>query len=69
MRDGVEGFVVPIADPDAMANALARMAPDAGPRQAMGEAARRRIVDAFDLREQVAAFAGLFERLVSCRAA
>lgn len=69
VRDGVEGFVVPVADPDAMAGALAGMASDAGRRRTMGEAARQRIVEGFDLRAQIAAFAGLFERLASCEAA
>jgi glycosyltransferase involved in cell wall biosynthesis len=47
VRDGVEGFVVPPEDPDALAAALERLAHDAGLRRRMGEAARLRLLQGF----------------------
>lgn len=41
--DGVEGFLVPIRDPDAIADRLDRLAANPSLRAAMGEAARRRM--------------------------
>ncbi len=41
--DGVEGFHIPIRDPDAIADRLDRLAADPALRAAMGEAARRRM--------------------------
>jgi glycosyltransferase involved in cell wall biosynthesis len=40
VRDGIDGFVVPIRDGDAIAAALSRLAADTGLRRAMGESAR-----------------------------
>jgi glycosyltransferase involved in cell wall biosynthesis len=42
VRDGVEGFMVPIRDPDALADALQRLRDDEPARAEMGRAARRR---------------------------
>ncbi len=53
VRDGVDGFLVPPGDADALADRLARLANDPGLRRAMGEAG------AHDLRERYAV-----ERLV-----
>jgi len=47
VRDGVEGFVVPAEDPDALAKALERLARDADLRRRMGEAARLRLLQGF----------------------
>lgn len=41
--DGVEGFIVPIRDPDALADRLVRLAGDPALTAAMGRAARERI--------------------------
>lgn len=41
--DGVEGFIVPIRDPDALADRLVRMAGDPALTAAMGNAARERV--------------------------
>src|SRR6201999_4547660 len=48
VRDGVEGFIVPVCDGDAITEALARLAGDAELRRSMAEQARQR-ADAFDL--------------------
>lgn len=45
VTDGVEGFVLPLADPSAYAAALHRLAADPALRARMGEAARRRVTE------------------------
>ena len=47
VRDGVEGFVVPPEDADALADALERLARDPELRRRMGEAARLRLLHGF----------------------
>jgi glycosyltransferase involved in cell wall biosynthesis len=47
VRDGVEGLIVPPEDPEALADALERLACDAELRQRMGEAARLRLLHGF----------------------
>ena len=42
VRDGVEGFIVPIRDPDALAERMERLRANARLRQALGRAARMR---------------------------
>jgi glycosyltransferase involved in cell wall biosynthesis len=61
--DGECGHVVPVRDPAALAKALADLIGDAGRRQAMGEAARRRVVSSFSLDACVAAYEALYEEL------
>lgn len=48
IRTGVEGFLVPVRDPVALAEALLRLLDDAGLRARMGAAARRRAEEVFD---------------------
>jgi glycosyltransferase involved in cell wall biosynthesis len=47
VADGETGFVVPARDPTAFAAPLARLCSDAGLRQRLGDAARRRAQDRF----------------------
>jgi glycosyltransferase involved in cell wall biosynthesis len=47
VTDGVEGFLVPPRDPEAMARALLRLGQDASLRRRMGQAGRRRVISAF----------------------
>jgi glycosyltransferase involved in cell wall biosynthesis len=47
VRDGVEGFVVPPENADALANALEKLARDPDLRRRMGEAARLRLLHGF----------------------
>jgi colanic acid/amylovoran biosynthesis glycosyltransferase len=63
--DGVEGFVVPVREPHAMAEALARLALDAGLRRQMGRAARQRVERDFDLRQQIDRWVDLCRRVVT----
>ncbi len=61
--DGECGHVVPARDPEALAKALALLLDDAGRRQAMGDAARRRVIASFSLDACVAAYEELYEEL------
>jgi glycosyltransferase involved in cell wall biosynthesis len=47
VRDGVEGFVVPPDNADALADALEKLARDPDLRQRMGESARLRLLHGF----------------------
>ena len=64
VRDGVEGFVVPIRDADAIAGRLALLADDPVARQRMGKAARSR-AEAHDFVAYSAAFSSLIDRILS----
>jgi len=59
----VSGVIVAPADEAALADALARLAADAGLRAAMGAAGRERIERLFSLRAMVGNYHGLYERL------
>jgi starch synthase len=60
VRDGIEGFIVPIRNVDAIALRIAELADDPAKRHAMGEAARRR-AEAHDFAAYKASFARLIE--------
>ncbi len=60
VTDGVEGFVVPIRDVDAMADALEKLARDPRLRRQMGRAGRERVLQQFDLAHQQKLFAQFF---------
>jgi glycosyltransferase involved in cell wall biosynthesis len=47
VRDGTEGFIVPVEDANALADALQRLATDPDLRQRMGESARLRLLQGF----------------------
>jgi glycosyltransferase involved in cell wall biosynthesis len=61
ITDGVEGFIVPLWDPEAMSHALLKLARDPELRQRMGRAARERVVREFTGDRHVREFIRLFE--------
>lgn len=64
VEDGVTGFLVPPRDPEAMAQALLKLAGDPALRAAMGAAGRRRIMDRFTLDATVRLMRQVLEREV-----
>ena len=69
LTHGVEGFVVPLRDPAAMAEAVARLAQDPDLRARMGQAGRARIARDFTLDRHVRDFVTLLEEVRACRVA
>lgn len=63
VTDGVEGRLVPVRDPAALADAVDDVAADPDRARALGLAGRARVERAHDLRHQVGAFADLFGRV------
>jgi glycosyltransferase involved in cell wall biosynthesis len=61
VTDGVEGLLVELGDPDELAAALVRLAADPEEAAAMGRRGRRRVEADFDARNQLEAYAQLFE--------
>ncbi|MGH7410396.1 MAG: glycosyltransferase family 4 protein, partial [Candidatus Methylomirabilis sp.] len=66
VTDGVEGFVVPLRDPEAMAKALSTLASDAELRRRMGWAGRERVLKHFNLRRQIDEFVAMIDGVARC---
>ena len=62
VRDGADGFLVPVDDVRAFADAMASLARDPARRQAMGASARRRILDGFTDEHMARGIARLYRR-------
>ncbi len=60
VEDGVSGLLVPSRDAAALAAAIQRLAGDAGLRDALGRAARRRVEERFDIDRNIARYVALF---------
>lgn len=60
IRDGVDGFLVPASDLDALVKTLARFMDDAELRQRMGKSARARVAEHYDLQRSVERLARIF---------
>lgn len=65
VRDGVEGYVVPVRDIAAFTQRLGELLQDAAGRQAMGEAARARVEAEFTIERQLRVFEQLYTELIS----
>ena len=66
--DGETGFVVPPADPAALATALLRLAHDPALRRRLGEAGRERVATPFTLDQCVANYRALYDELLASSA-
>jgi len=67
VRDGLDGFVVPVRDPSGAAAAVARLARDHDLRTNLGRNGRGRIVQRFRLEDHIAGFIELYERVASAQ--
>jgi colanic acid/amylovoran biosynthesis glycosyltransferase len=65
ITDGVEGFLVPVRDPAAMADRLERLASDVGLQRRMGEAARARVIKEFSLTAQGERYVDIYRGLLA----
>jgi len=65
VTNGVEGFVVPVRDPDTMANRLQALWENPELRSAMGAAARERVVREFSLERQIREFLFMYQSVIS----
>ena len=63
--EGETGVIVPSGDTEAMAQALVALAGDPGRAKAMGQAGRARVARQFSLPAMVAAYQGLYDRLLA----
>jgi colanic acid/amylovoran biosynthesis glycosyltransferase len=69
VRDGIDGFVVPLRDAGALTDALVRLWRDPELRVRMGTAARERVRSSFALDDQLDQYVELYRGVVSRRAA
>lgn len=61
VTDGVEGFVVPVRDPEAMAEKIGFLNQNQKLREKMGHSARHKVLQQFTIEKQVGQFMELFE--------
>ena len=64
VQDGVQGLLVPVQAPEALATAIRRLVDDAELRARMGDAARRRAEQVFDERRVVALILRTYRQLL-----
>nr|WP_316639047.1 TIGR03088 family PEP-CTERM/XrtA system glycosyltransferase [uncultured Roseateles sp.] len=67
VNDGQTGLIVPAADAQALAGAMARLADDPSGAEAMGRAGRSLVQQKFSLPAMVGAYQGLYDRLLDQR--
>jgi len=63
--DGETGFLVPVEEPEQLAQAIIRLALAPGLAHRMGTAGRRRVETTFDVRSMVRAYEGLYQDSLS----
>ncbi len=62
IRDGIDGLLVAASDHAGLAEAIARLAADSELRRGLGQAGRRRVLDAYDLRRNTELMAKVLRR-------
>jgi glycosyltransferase involved in cell wall biosynthesis len=67
IRDGIDGFVVPVRDIPALADRLKTLLTDVGQRERMGRSARSRAEANFSLGRQAEIFEELYQSVISSR--
>jgi colanic acid/amylovoran biosynthesis glycosyltransferase len=68
IADGVEGVIVPVRDPGAIAGALKRLIAEPALANRLGEAARRKILQSFSLDSHIHEWVDLFQSVAECPA-
>jgi glycosyltransferase involved in cell wall biosynthesis len=66
--EGVNGFLVPPRDPNALAQAITRLLDDPDLRQRMGQAGRERVLQHFSVEQMVERTQNLYEQLLDAKA-
>jgi colanic acid/amylovoran biosynthesis glycosyltransferase len=66
VSDGIEGFVVPTREPEAAADALAKLSRDPALRAKMGNAGRARVQREFSLKQQIDLWIDLLTNAEKC---
>jgi colanic acid/amylovoran biosynthesis glycosyltransferase len=61
IRDGLDGLLVPPSSEEALASALRRLINDPGLRRSLGISGRQRVLDLYNLQENVRSLATVFE--------
>src|SRR5690606_8375069 len=64
ITNGVDGFVVPVRDPQAMADALETLMMNKTLRTTIGAAARPRIIESFTLDQQAEQFLSFYQSVL-----
>lgn len=64
VRDGIEGFIVPPEDPEALAKAIEKLSNDPELRRSMGQAARRRVLEYYTESHVKSSVATIYRRLL-----
>jgi glycosyltransferase involved in cell wall biosynthesis len=65
VADGETGYLVPVGDSEALANAVRSLLRDTELRRKMGETGRRRVAKEFDIKKTVRSYEQLYEELCS----
>ncbi|MBN2117173.1 MAG: glycosyltransferase family 4 protein [Anaerolineales bacterium] len=61
VTDGVQGFIVPTRQPEAIGDALLHLGHDSDLRTQMGQAGRQKVLQAFNLQDQAQQFRSFYE--------
>ena len=67
VEEGVSGILVPPQNPEALAEAMIRLAQNSALRRKMGEAARRRAEERFGVERMAREYERLYTKLLECR--
>jgi glycosyltransferase involved in cell wall biosynthesis len=67
VTDGVDGILVPVGDPDAMARVLAELTAHPERQRALGQAGRETVLRRFTLARMISSYEDLYERALAAR--
>jgi mannosyltransferase len=67
IREGIDGHLVPCADPEALAGAVLKATEDPARAREMGERGRARVVEAYQIENEAAGIQSVYDRLFAAR--